>query len=114
LVTRAIIVASSLLEKPIVDVGSVFVGLRAIIARMANIPTYLARHLWVQGIDGASVGVGGTLIKLLEEQVYFCGKHIRLLHGIYVFLCFSWGSVLTLALICHQLFNQGRGLIDSE
>jgi hypothetical protein len=34
---------------------------------MANIPIDLACHLWVQGINGASVGVGGMLIKLLEE-----------------------------------------------
>jgi hypothetical protein len=32
----------------------------------------------------------------------------------HAFLCFSWGSVLTLALICHHLFNQGHGLVDSE
>jgi hypothetical protein len=106
LVTPAIIVASSLLAKPIVDVGGIFVGLWTIIARMANIPTYWAII--------ASFGIGGRLIKLLEEQVYFCGKHIRLLHGMHAFLCFSWGSILAPALICHHLFNQGRGLVESE
>jgi hypothetical protein len=66
LVTPAII-SSSLLVKPIVDVGSILVGLQAVIARMANTPIDLARHLRVQGFDGAGVDVGGTLVKPLEE-----------------------------------------------
>jgi hypothetical protein len=45
LVTLAIIVASSLLAKPVVDVGGIFAGLQAIIAQMANIPIDLACHL---------------------------------------------------------------------
>jgi hypothetical protein len=56
-----------MLAKPIVDVGSIFVGLQAVIARMANIPTDLARHLRVQGFDGAGVDIGDTLVKPLEE-----------------------------------------------
>jgi hypothetical protein len=55
------------LVKPIVDVGSILVGLQAVIARMANTPIDLARHLRVQGFDGAGVDVGGTLVKPLEE-----------------------------------------------
>jgi hypothetical protein len=38
---------------------------------VANITIDLACHLRVYGFDGASVDVGGTLVKLLDEHIYF-------------------------------------------
>jgi hypothetical protein len=51
------------------------------------------------------------IIQSFHQQAYFCGKQVRLLHGMHAFLCFVF---LSLALGCHPFLNECCGIVDGE
>jgi hypothetical protein len=52
------------LPKPVIDVWGFLMGLGAVVPWVANISTYLTRHVWVHGLDGAcsSLFFNGTIV----------------------------------------------------
>jgi len=62
------------------EVHSLFLGFRAIIARMSNIPVDLARHASFQGLKCLHLSlVLGIILELLEEEINFHSEHVSLL-----------------------------------
>jgi hypothetical protein len=104
-----------MLAKPIVDVGSGFTGFEAVVPRMDNISTDFAYIMRAHGRDGAihCSFFSGTLVKSFQEEIHPYDKHIRLLHGVHVFL-FGLVLLFTPPRIGYHLIDESRGSINGE
>ena len=72
----------------VVEVGAVFMGFGAVVLRMSIIATDFAREVRTHGIYGSMDLLLAPFMHLLDEEVYFCGNHIRLFDGMHAFV---WG-----------------------
>ena len=97
----------------VVEVSAVFTGFGAVIPRMSIITTDFAREVRTHGVDGSVYLLLAPFLHLLDEEVQFCGNHIRLLDSMHTLYT---GLVLFIAppLIGDYLLDQYFGASDGQ
>jgi len=70
-----------------IEIHGFFMGFRAIITQMSNIPANLARHVSFQGLKRLHLSlVLGIIVKFLEEEINLHSEHVSLLEGVHASL----------------------------
>ena len=65
------------LDVVILQVHHLFLGFRAVIARMSDVPADLAHHASIQGLECLHLSlVLRIILELLEEEINFHSEHI--------------------------------------
>ena len=86
----------------VVEVGTIFTGLMAVVPRVSIIATDFTREVRTHGVDGSLNLSLAPFIHLLDEEVQFHGNHIRLLDGMHA-LCAGLESFITPPLVGDHL-----------
>ena len=102
------------LDVVILQVHHLFLGFRAVIARMSDVPTDLARHARIQGLDCLHLSlVLRIILKFLEEEINLRSEHVRLLDGAHAPL--AWlESFISPILVGHHLLDQSSGSFNGQ
>ena len=77
----------------------------AVVPRVSIIATDFAREVRTHGVDGSLDLSLAPFLHLLDEEVQFCGNHIRLLDGMHAFRA-GMESFIAPSLIGDHLLDQ--------
>ena len=88
-------------------------GLGAVVPRVSIIATDFAREVQTHGVDGSLNLSLAPFLHLLDEEVQFCGNHIRLLDGMHAFRA-GMESFIAPPLIGDHLLDQFFCFGDSQ
>ena len=81
-------------------------GFWAIVTRMSNIPSDLARHASFQGLKCLHLGlILGIILKFLEEEINLHSEHIGLLDGVHTSLA-QLEAIIAPTLVGNHLLDQ--------
>ena len=86
-------------------------GLEAVVPRMSIITTDFTREVRTHGVDGSLNLSLAPFLHLLDEEVQFCGNHIRLFDGMHA-LHVGLDSFISPPLVGDHLLEQFFGFGD--